>query len=164
MSSEEVGMDVETFWQAYLASLPAGAASPGDRPPAWFFSDSEQGANRLGSLVLRGLKSGTASLYWSYKPGIDPLPKAGDLAIITDFSGQPLCLIETTQVEILPFDQVSEAHAAAEGEGDLSLEYWRRAHWEAFGRECRRLGRKAAEDMPVVCERFQVLFRRPAEA
>jgi uncharacterized protein YhfF len=156
-------MDIETFWRAYLSSLPKGKSAPKERPPAWYFSDNAQSADRLGELVLRGLKTGTASLYWSYKDGQESLPAPGDLSIITDFDGQPLCLIETTRVEVLAFDQVGSDQAAAEGEGDLSLDYWRQVHWEFFGRECRRIGRKPDESMPVVCERFQVIFRRPAE-
>ena len=65
-------------------------------------------------------------------------------------------------MEVLPFNQVGTEHAAAEGEGDLSLDYWRQVHWEFFGRECRNIGRKLDENMPVVCERFEVIFRRPS--
>ena len=40
--------------------------------------------------------------------------------------------------------EVTEDFAAAEGEGDGTLAYWRRVHWSYFGRECERLeGRPA---------------------
>lgn len=155
-------MDLDAFWQAYLVSLPRGSPQPVERPPAWYFSDSAQAADHLGELVLRGLKTGTASLYWSYQDDQESLPSPGDLSIITNFEGQPLCLIQTTRVEVLPFDQVGADQAAAEGEGDLSLEYWQQVHWEFFNRECRRIGRKPDRSMPVVCERFEVIYRRPA--
>jgi uncharacterized protein YhfF len=153
-------MDIETFWQAYLSNLPPGRPHPEKRPSAWYFSDNAEAADHLGELVLRGLKTGTASLYWSYKDAQGTLPRPGEISIITNFEGQPLCLIETTRVEVQPFMDVSADHAAAEGEGDLSLDYWRQVHWEFFGRECKRIGRKPDEKMPVVCERFQVIFRR----
>lgn len=51
-----------------------------------------------------------------------------------------------------------------EGEGDGSLEYWRKAHWAFFSRECKRIGRAPAESMPVVCSVFEVLRVLPAQA
>ena len=58
-----------------------------------------------------------------------------------------------------PNMEVPEEFAATEGEGDGSLRYWREAHWEYFGRECERIGRARDLKMPVVCERFEVVFR-----
>ena len=58
---------------------------------------------------------------------------------------------------MLAFDQVTAAYAAIEGEGDGSLAYWRQAHWDDFARECQRLGRTPAPDMPVVCSVFELL-------
>ena len=47
-----------------------------------------------------------------------------------------------------------------QGEANGSLRYWQAAHWAYFGRECERIGRIADAKMPVVCERFDVVFRR----
>ena len=55
-------------------------------------------------------------------------------------------------------EAVTPELAAAEGEGDGSLEHWRDARWEALSRELSRTGRQPARDMPVVCERFAVVF------
>ena len=61
-------------------------------------------------------------------------------------------------METVPFEQVSEEFAATEGEGDGSLAFWRDAHWAAFSRELEGTGRSPRPDMPVVCERFEVVF------
>ena len=92
----------------------------------------------------------------------DELFNQGDLSVVTRWSGAPVCVIETRQIEVLPFEQVSAEFAAFEGEGDGSLAYWRRVHWAYFGRECIRLGREPSLAMPVVCERFGVLYRANA--
>ena len=42
--------------------------------------------------------------------------QAGRLEIITAFDGTPRCVIETQQVDVVPFDQVSGEFAATEGE------------------------------------------------
>jgi uncharacterized protein YhfF len=72
-----------------------------------------------------------------------------------------VCVIETLDVQIVPFFQVDADFAATEGEGDGSLAYWQRAHTAFFGRECQRLGREFSPHVPVVCERFALVYRSP---
>jgi hypothetical protein len=31
-------------------------------------------------------------------------------------------------------------------------------HWEVFSRECAALGREPAENMPLLCEKFRVMY------
>jgi uncharacterized protein YhfF len=67
-------------------------------------------------------------------------------------------LIETTSVEVVPFDEVDEKHAYLEGEGDRSLAHWRDVH-ERFFTEHAEHDQGFSEDMPVVCERFRVVYQ-----
>lgn len=69
-----------------------------------------------------------------------------------------------TQVRIVPYIEVTAAYASIEGEGDGSLEYWRKAHWAFLSRQCRRIGREPSETMPVVCSVFEVLSVVPPSA
>ena len=125
---------------------------------AFAFGDSERMANTLNELVLAGAKRATASLAWRYPFDGLAQPKAGDLSIVTSWLRQPLCIIETTSVEVVPFDEVSEDFARAEGEGDGTLASWRSDHTIFFAGECARIGRSPSERMPVVCERFRVVY------
>jgi uncharacterized protein YhfF len=108
---------------------------------------------------VEGTKSATASLAWEYRADGEPLPQVGDHGVILDGDGEPLCIIETIEVYIEPFGQVDAEQAYMEGEGDRSIEYWREAHWDYFSRRCEALGRKADDCMPVVCERFRVVWK-----
>lgn len=81
------------------------------------------------------------------------------MSIVTNWAGQPLCVIETDLVEVMPFCEVTAEFAAIEGEGDGSLVFWQRAHRAFFSRECAAAGRKFNESMHVVCERFHVRYR-----
>ena len=45
---------------------------------------------------------------------------------MVDGKGEPVCAVELTAVEMKTYDQVDEAHAFAEGEGDRSLAHWRK--------------------------------------
>jgi uncharacterized protein YhfF len=147
---------VKSFWRKFLARTGRPAETP--LYDAFHFTDSEAVADELAELVLRGVKAATASLLWEYEAEEGRIPAAGDLSVVTSWSGEPLCVIETTDVQTCPFEEVDEAFAAAEGEGDGTLAYWRQAHWSCFMRTCARLARQPSLRMPVVCERFEVVY------
>jgi GrpB-like predicted nucleotidyltransferase (UPF0157 family)/uncharacterized protein YhfF len=149
---------VAAFWQSFLASRPAGASRP-PQPEAWGFGDSPEMADELGRLVAGGIKTATCSLLWAYEAEREPLPQEGQLDIVLDGRGRPLCIIENTEVIIRPYNQVDAQFAHEEGEGDRSLAYWREVHWRFFGRACEAISRTISEDMPLVCERFRVVYR-----
>jgi uncharacterized protein YhfF len=125
----------------------------------FFFGDSEGSANSLAQLVLAGTKRATTSCVWSYEAEGRRIPQPGDLSVVTDWTGRPLCVMETTRVDVMPIGDVCAEFAAVEGEGDGSLEYWRRVHRECFSRECAKSGRTFSESMLVACERFEVVYR-----
>jgi uncharacterized protein YhfF len=152
----EVAEPIRRFWDEFQASVPYDA-SPRFYE-AFHFDDNERSADALGALVLSGRKRATAGLRWTNEATGKPLPAVGALSVVTDWRGTPLCIIETTHVEIVPFDRVGERFAAIEGEGDGTLRYWREAHWRFFSRECQRIGREPDLQMPVVCERFEVVY------
>ena len=56
------------------------------------------------------------------------MPCVGLKTLILDGNDDPLCIVETTQVKLQPYDEVEARFAFEEGEGDRSLEYRRDAH------------------------------------
>jgi len=148
---------VQVFWNAFVA---ASGQDRGDRfYEAFHFDDNAPTADELARLLLAGTKRATAGLLWVFEAAGKPLPKPGDLSVVTLFSGEPVCVIETREVQVTPFAQVGAEFASTEGEGDGSLAYWQRVHTDYFTRECRRIGRAFSEQAPVVCEKFAVVFR-----
>ena len=148
---------LSAFWSEF-AKATCGA-DEGRFYEAFFFGDSEELANELAALVLRGTKRATAASVWSFKAEGKRQPQPGDLSIVTDWQGHPLCVIETQTVEVIPFREVTADFAATEGEGDGSLPFWREAHRQYFTRECASAGKEFAENMLVLCERFSVVYR-----
>ncbi len=164
------GMDqqeIEAFWadaRVRAGLNPAHAltgptTSESMPPPAWSFGADPDQADRLLQLVLDGTKTATASAEWDYKVEGEALPTPGDLSIILDGAGHPRALIRTTEVSVVPFDQVDSDHAYAEGEGDRSLAGWREVHQQFFTQHAGH-DRGFSADMPVVLERFKVLVTR----
>ena len=127
----DVPKSVQLFWDKFRASI-AYDASPLFYE-AFHFDDNERDANALGTLVLSGQKRATAGLLWTYELTNKPLPMIGALSVVTDWHGTPLCVIQSTHVEIVPFDSVSDSFAAIEGEGDKSLRGLRGSEWVKRG-------------------------------
>ncbi|MFT4084832.1 MAG: ASCH domain-containing protein [Nocardioides sp.] len=158
--------EIDAFWaqacrRAKLSTMP-GYFGPGAleslRPPAWSFGATSRQADELLALVLDGTKTATASAAWDYEAGGDELPAVGTLGIVLDGAGHPRALLATTSVEVVPFDEVSEEHARLEGEGDLSLAHWREVHRRFFTAHAEH-EHGFVESMPVVLERFEVLYQ-----
>lgn len=149
--------NIAAFWAEFTAI--AGSDKSARFYEAFHFDDNQPSADELAELVLRGVKRATAGLLWSFEAEDKAIPKVGDLSVVTDWSEMPVCVIETVQVDIVPYEEVSAEFAAVEGEGDGSLAYWQRVHAAYFARECARIGREPSERMPILCERFKVIFR-----
>ena len=111
------------------------------------FGDSPRLADELLELVVKGVKTATCST--QDEPNTST---PGERWVVLDGSGVPRCVIETVEVSYRRYNEVDAAFAHEEGEGDRSLEYWREAHHNYFG----RLGR-FSEDMMLMCERFRLV-------
>jgi len=149
----------KNYLDNFLSSLPAEDPLRKAAADSYYFCSDEDSANHLADLVVQGEKRATASLLWSYEADNDPLPEVGQLSVITNWEGEPQCIVGVTEVEIKPYNEVTAEFAFIEGEGDKSLEYWRRVHWEFFSTECEEIGRDPTEDMPVVLEKFMVRWK-----
>jgi uncharacterized protein YhfF len=152
-----VPAEFESFWAG--AERLHAELDRGRFLEAFAFGADERTADTLADLVISGAKRATASLLWTYEFEKKPVPRPGDLSIVTTWGRTPLCIIETTAADVIAFEAVAEGFAAAEGEGDRTLETWRANHTEFFAGECARIGRTLGPRAPVVCEHFRVVFQ-----
>ena len=84
--------------------------------------------NELISLVLTGKKTATTSLL----DNNEKLPVIGEESIICYDNGTEACIIRTTGFKVMKFNEMTEEYAKLEGEGDLSLDYWKKVHCDFF--------------------------------
>ncbi len=127
-------------------------------PESYYFCDNKKDADNLAELVKIGVKTATSSLYCLYELEQEKLPKSDDLAIITDFEGNAVAIISNSKVEIIKFSEVTEELASREGEGDKSLQYWRKVHIDIFTKWLKEFNMDFDESMEIVYENFEVLF------
>lgn len=146
-------MKAQQMWDAYAAREPQAAGRPFE---AWAYGDAP---DELAALTLRGVKRATSSAHALYAAEGEPLPETGAYSVILNSREEAVCVIRTTAVTIVPYCRVSAAFAAMEGEGDRSLEHWRKVHESFFTRELARAGLLFTQDTPVVCEEFEVVYK-----
>lgn len=130
----------------------------GESFQVWYFGLGSEDAEELANLVLAGKKRATASLVWEYEEQPENAPVLDGYSVVTDYSGKPKCIVQTTELRVVPFNEVDAQFAFDEGEGDQSLDYWRAVHWDYFSRRCATIGKEPSLEMPVNCERFELLY------
>jgi uncharacterized protein YhfF len=126
---------------------------------AWSFCDGGEVGDRLADLVLKGIKTATASAYQLYRIEKAPVPSVGDLNIILRSNDEAVCILRVTDIRVCKFCDVTAEHTYNEGEGDRSLEYWREVHREWFAKELEEHGVPFDENVLVVCETFVIEFK-----
>ncbi|HSK26505.1 MAG TPA: cystathionine gamma-synthase [Jiangellales bacterium] len=109
----------------------------------------------LTGLVLAGDKRATAGLLAEYDEEGEPTEQVGERMALVDDHGTRIGVIEVTRVEVVPFGDVTWAFAAAEGEGFVDLEDWRRAHLGYWAREAS--SHPVTATTPVVCVWFRLV-------
>jgi len=122
---------------------------------SWQFGENP---NELAELVMRRIKTATASAYDLYKYDNEPFPQVGDYSVILDNKNQAVCIIRTTKLYVKQFNKVTEEHAFKEGEKDRTLLSWRAIHRKFFGEEYKNYPIKFTEESNVLCEEFTLEY------
>ena len=150
---------VKEMWKKYLSTIGENINVTGKTYESWYFCNNEKDANELAGLVKKGIKKATASLHCLYEIENELIPEVGDYAVITNWKGVAQSIIQITSINTIPFKEVTEEFAAKEGEGDKTLSFWRKVHRKFFTLELKEHNKKFYEDMPVICEEFEVVYK-----
>lgn len=115
------------------------------------------GTERLAS-VLAGKKTAAFFSYASFAVDNEELPVSDEHYIVLGADREPLCIIKTTSVQVLPYDQVTWEMAQKEGE-DSSLEEWRQKTRENLEEEGDLVGFDFTPDLKLIYMEFKVVHR-----
>lgn len=151
--------NIKAYWQKFLSTLPANSPYHSKTPSEGGYGDSPELMNELIQLVLEGKKTATCGSLWEWEAEGEAIRKVGDVWVELDGNEDPVCITETVEVTVRNYNEVDAEFAHDEGEGDLSLEYWREAHRDFFSRTLPKIGKEFSEEMPLVCERFKVIYK-----
>ena len=98
-------------------------------------------------LVLEGKKTATTSLYETEK-----LPTIGEESIIHFDNEKDACVVKTKSYKVMKFGEMTADLAKLEGEGDLSLDYWKNTHYDFF----KSIDPTFNNDSKIIFEEFEV--------
>ena len=118
---------------------------------AWQMGDSPELASELANLIKKGIKTASCGSFASYQQE-ESAPRIGSYNIILDGQNVPVCVIRLVSLQLVRFCDINEEFARKEGEGDLSLEYWKKEHQRFFIREGH-----FSEDIELIAEEFEVV-------
>lgn len=152
--------ETQKFWQEACGACGLDPATPHHagtfaepvRPERAAFIDE------LAQMAADGRKHGTAHMLAQFEHDGIPLRLEGDCWIVTTIAGAPLCVVRITDVAVTPYEEVGEEFAACEGEGDLTVRYWRGAHLNYFKAQCLKWDLEWHDRQPIVCEQFELIY------
>lgn len=148
---------IENYWRRFRELNPEYAEV--DQPRSFYFCDNKKDADECAELVANKIKQATSPSAWWFEKHHEKLPRVGDLAIITNWDEEPRAIVRTTGVELVEFRHITPEYAYIEGEGDRSLEYWKKVHWEYYANEMKAFGEYPTEHMEIVCEYFETIWQ-----
>lgn len=147
------------FWNSYLAQLPI-KGRPRKPVVEAAFAGGRKGTDALIRLYRQGKKTAGSGLVQDYVSAGDPLPKVGNYWIILDSHERPQFLVKTIRTEINLFGAIPKAVARAEGEGDLSVAHWKKAHRNFYLPFLAQWGIADINKTEVITEHFEIVYRR----
>ena len=152
--SIKISNEIKSYWNSFLSENENLKYSSDYKIDAWSFGNTKEMADELGQLVLAGKKTATCSLLRAYRDHEEEIPRVGTYSVLCDGNEKPLCIIFLTDTWICNYNEVTEKHAYQEGEGDRSLDYWKKAHLDFFSNY-----EGFTADDQLICERFKMAFK-----
>ena len=122
------------------------------------FGWTEETTDELNGLVLKGQKRATCCLMQQIEIGKEGMARVGGHCVMLDSGDRPVAVWRTTDVSVKPLNQVDEAFAWDEGEGDRTRADWLRMHVDYYTALAAREGFVFSETMMAVFERFAIVW------
>jgi uncharacterized protein YhfF len=146
--------EVEAFWESFRH---ARGVAQQDYDVCRFGSSPEMGDELLAQ-VLKGPKRATACLLRDVEQGGETMARVGGHVVVLDGRDRPRAIWRTRTVEVKPLNQVDDAFAWDEGEGDRTRRDWLAMHLRYFVARAKAENFSFDESMPAVLERFTLVW------
>ncbi len=146
--------EVAAFWQAYRRAR----GVPEQDYDVCQMGDGSELAEELLQLILAGPKRATACLVRDVDAWRETMARVGGHVVVLDGADRPRAIWRSKTVDVKPLDQVDEAFAWDEGEGERTREDWLAMHVRYFTRCAKAEGFAFDPSMPAVFERFVLVW------
>lgn len=146
------------FWNEYLKKTGQKVENAVYNGELCFEDSSWAGQSQL-SLVLVGKKTAIFTPFPSFDINRESVPCGGEVYIVEDTAEEPCAVIRVKDVKLIPFNQIDWDLARQDGENE-NLEDWQDKERDFFEDEADICGFDFTEDMPVVCEIFELVYKK----
>jgi uncharacterized protein YhfF/DNA-binding CsgD family transcriptional regulator len=147
--------ETEAFWRAYRRHE---GLEHDHYQPTYLRTDPAVG-ERLTAMVSAGAKRAVvAPLRYFGEGGEEPLPAAGDHALLLDHRRRPRLIWRTTGVAVAPLASVTEEFIWRDGDGGGSREEWLALARSLLGEQARLQGFEMHDGVEAVFETFELVW------
>lgn len=115
------------------------------------FGDTPKLCAEILALVRSGKKTATVEAMRAYEDEGDAMPEVGRRDVALNWDGTPALMVETDDVSVMRFDEMTEDLVAAQGEF-RDLDHWRNGYRAYFSRNG-----GVSDDLKIMVERFRVI-------
>ncbi|WP_332055468.1 ASCH domain-containing protein [Reyranella sp.] len=146
--------DTVAFWENYCRARNV----PQQRFDVCRMGSDPDMADELLALILRGPKRATACLLRDVEAGAETMARIDGHVVVLDGHDRARAIWRTRTVEVKPLNEVDEAFAWDEGEGERTREDWLAMHKQYFAARAVREGFAFDDTMLAIFERFTLVW------
>ena len=151
-------MTTSEFWKQYLKDTNQKEEDAVYSGELVFEDDGMTGQTQL-SMVLSGAKTAMFTPLDTIEINMEKMPSVGEVYVVLDSNDEPRCVIELTDVRIIPLDEISWELAQKDGE-DENMDDWQVKMEEFLEEEADLCGFEPLPDSKIVCEIFKLVYNK----
>lgn len=153
-------MTTAEFWKNYLKDTNQNEENAVYSGELIFENTGAAGKTQL-SMVLSGAKTAIFTPLDVIEINLEKVPLAGEVYVVLDGTGEPCCIIELTDVNIIPLNEIPWDLARRDGENE-NLTDWLGKMKDYIWDEADVCGFELHDDIKVVCEIFKIIYKKEA--
>lgn len=151
-------MTTSEFWKQYLKDTNQNENEAVYSGELVFEDEGMTGRTQL-SMVLSGSKTAMFTPLETIEINMEKMPVSGEVYVVLDTNDEPRCVIELTDVRIIPLNEISWELARKDGE-DEDMQDWKEKMEEFLEEEADLCGFEALPDSKIVCEIFKLIYKK----
>jgi len=145
----------QDFWEAFLQET--GTPDTTVLSSYTYFGADEEASVSVLEQLLRGDKTAVGHCVSAYMAMRQRMPQIGDYVMVTDFYGNPCCILKTLDVTIAPLKEIPEDLRRAEYP-ELDSDGWMDLKQREFGDLARRFGFHYHPELPLLMETVELVY------
>lgn len=145
----------EDFWAAFLEET--GTPETTFLENYTYFGDSEEASVDALEQFLSGERTAVSHCVSAYLATKQRMPRIGDYTMVTDFYGNPGCILHTLDVTIAPMSELSKTLIEQECPG-VERESWLQDRRKEYTALAERFGFHYNDDLPVLMETVELVY------